>query len=331
VPHAVFDVFAGAGGMSLGFAVAGFDVVAAAECDRDACATFAKAHPGATVFDGDVGVLPRRVLRSLRDDVDVVIGGPPCQPWSGGGKRLGAADPRNGWPAFLRVLAEVRPAAFVAENVAGLASAARRPYLDALLAQLGDLGFTTTTKVVDAAAHGVPQTRRRLFLVGRRDVRSPFTWPEPSTARRAARACVDAAPYGEPNRSVVTYARRPDLRPDPYHGHLFNGGGRPIDLARPAPTLLASMGGNKTPWVDTLGLVPAYHGHLVAGGAPRCGAVAGARRITLGEAARLQTFADDVQFVGSRASCYRQIGNAVPPRLACTVARALIAVLDRHA
>jgi DNA (cytosine-5)-methyltransferase 1 len=325
----VFDVFAGAGGMSLGFAAAGCTVVAAADWDRDACATFAKAHPGATVFDGDAGMLPRRTLQSLRGDVDVVIGGPPCQPWSGGGKRLGADDPRNGWPAFLRVLAEVRPAAFVAENVAGLASAARRSYLDALLAQLRNLGFATSARVVDAAAHGVPQTRQRLFIVGQR-ARSAahFAWPAPSRVRRVAGDCVRATPYGEPNRSIVTYARRPDLRPDAYHGHLFNGGGRPIDRSRPAPTLLASMGGNKTPWVDTRGVVPAYHRHLAAGGAPREGIVDGARRITVEEAARLQTFADDVQFVGSRASCYRQIGNAVPPQLARVIAEALARSLD---
>jgi DNA (cytosine-5)-methyltransferase 1 len=328
VAHAVFDVFAGAGGMSLGFAAAGYTVVAAAEWDRDACATFAKAHPGATVFDGDAGMLPRRTLQSLRGDVDVVIGGPPCQPWSGGGKRLGAADPRNGWPAFLRVLADVRPVAFVAENVAGLASAARRSYLDALLAQVRDLGFATNARLVDAAVHGVPQTRRRLFMVGRRGRRGNFEWPAPSPRGRAAGDCVRATPYGEPNRSIVTYARHPDLRPDPYHGHLFNGGGRPIDLTRPAPTLLASMGGNKTPWVDTRSVVPAYHRHLAAGGAPRNGVVVGARRITVEEAARLQTFADDVQFVGSRASCYRQIGNAVPPQLAHVIAEALTTSLD---
>jgi DNA (cytosine-5)-methyltransferase 1 len=267
----------------------------------------------------------------LRDDVDLVIGGPPGQPWSGGGKRLGADDLRNGWPAFLRVLEAVRPAAFVAENVAGLAVATRRSYLDALLVDLDGLGYVATWRVLDAAAHDVPQTRRRLFLVGRRDPRRSFTWPAASVARRAAGTCLRVAPFGAPNRCVVTYALRPDLRPDPYHGHLFNGGGRPIDLARPAPTLLASMGGNKTPWVDTLDLVPAYHRHLCAGGAPRHGAVPGARRLTVAEAARLQGFADDVQFVGSRASCYRQIGNAVPPRLARAVAREVVAMLDAHA
>ena len=76
------------------------------------------------------------------------------------------------------------------------------------------------------------------------------------------------APAGTPNTAIVTYALHPSLRPSAYHGHLYNGGGRPIELTRPAPTMLASMGGNKTPWVDTLGIVPAYHAHLLAGGSP---------------------------------------------------------------
>jgi DNA (cytosine-5)-methyltransferase 1 len=90
----VLDVFAGAGGLSTGLAEAGFEVVGGVERDRDACETFAKAHPSAEVVEGDVGRVP---LRRWRDEVEVVAGGPPCQPWSTGGKRLGPADARDGW------------------------------------------------------------------------------------------------------------------------------------------------------------------------------------------------------------------------------------------
>jgi DNA (cytosine-5)-methyltransferase 1 len=220
----------------------------------------------------------------------------------------------------------VRPAAFVAENVAGLASATRHADLEQLLGCARDLRFHVVARVVNAADYGVAQNRRRLVIVGLRD--RPFRIPPPThgTGRRPPRPAgtvLSADGFGVPNRSVVTYARQPDLRPGPYDGHLFNGGGRPIDLSRPAPTLLASMGGNKTPWVDTLGVVPRYHAHLRAGGPARDGIVTGARRITVEEAACLQTFPGTVQFVGSRASCYRQVGNAVPPRLAEVFARSL--------
>lgn len=325
----VLDVFAGAGGLSTGLAEAGFEVVGGVERDRDACETFAKAHPSAEVVEGDVGRVP---LRRWRDEVEVVAGGPPCQPWSTGGKRLGPADARDGWPAYLRVLDEVRPRAFVAENVAGLASRARRAHLDALLGELAARGFVVTSRLVDAAGYGVPQHRHRLVVVGVRGgpgYRFPEAGYGPGRPRPwvAAGSVVGIEALGVPNPSAVTYARRPDLRADPYGGHLYNGGGRPLDLARPARTLLASMGGNKTPWVDTAGVVPGYHAHLVAGGQPRAGLVPGARRITVEEAALLQTFPPATAFAGARSSRYRQVGNAVPPALARAVGAALAAHL----
>jgi DNA (cytosine-5)-methyltransferase 1 len=319
------DIFSGAGGLSIGLEQAGFQIVAGAEWDRDACETFAKAHPAADVIEGDVNAVP---FRRWRDDVDVLVGGPPCQPWSTGGKRLGEADPRDGWPAFLRALSDVRPRAFVAENVAGFAVGARKERFGSLIRELEALGFRVVASVVNAADYGVPQRRRRLLIVGLRD--GPFEFPAASHGPGRALPWVPAGdfigtePIGVPNPSQVRFARSPDIRPNPYDGHVYNGGGRPIDLARPAPTLLASMGGNKTPWVDGNCVVPEYHAHLAAGGAPRAGVVPGARRITLEEAALLQTFPTGMQFAGTRSSCYRQIGNAVPPALAKVVGTSLI-------
>ena len=248
-----------------------------------------------------------------------------------GGKRLGADDPRDGWPAFLRVLREVRPRAFIAENVAGLGSGARNTHFRALVTELEDLRFAVTASVVNAADYGVPQKRRRLVLVGLRD--QGFVFPDPKFGPererpwRATGEFIGRDAIGTPNPSIVTYARCPDLRPNPYDGHVFNGGGRPIDLTRPAPTLLASMGGNKTPWVDTRGIVPEYHASLLAGGKPRTGRVPGARRITVDEAALLQTFPVGMYFAGPRSSCYRQIGNAVPPLLAREIGASLVTQL----
>jgi len=336
-PPAVIDLFAGAGGLSLGFAAAGFEAVAAVEVDADAAATFRKAHPGVDVHEGDICELD---LSPYRGHVAAVVGGPPCQPWSLGGLRRGHADPRDGTPQFARAVHEVGPDVFVMENVAGLVRGAARPAFERILAVLGGerpladllgdavgprdrLEYRVEARVLNAADHGVPQTRRRLFVVGVRPG-AAFAWPEPTHAGAhvPARAHVGVVARGEANPSIVTYAAAPSLRPDPYHGQVFNGGGRPIDPGRPAPTLLASMGGNKTPWVDTLGVVPDYHAHLRAGGAPRSGRVPGARRITVAEAAALQTFPPDLAFAGARSSQYRQVGNAVPPLLAAAVAGA---------
>ncbi|MGH9280350.1 MAG: DNA cytosine methyltransferase [Acidimicrobiales bacterium] len=324
------DIFSGAGGLSIGLEQAGFEIVAGAEWDRDACETFAKAHPAAEVIEGDVSAID---FRRWRDEVEVVVGGPPCQPWSTGGKRLGAEDPRDGWPGFLRALREVRPRAFIAENVAGFAAGARKAHFDALVAELRAIGFRLTAQVLNAADYGVPQKRQRMLIVGVRS--DDFAFPPPSFGPgrdrpwRAAGEVIGAEPIGVPNRSIVTYARSPDIRPNPYDGHVYNGGGRPIDLSRPAPTLLASMGGNKTPWVDTRCTVREYHAHLASGGEPLTGRVPGARRISVDEAALLQTFPPGMHFAGARSSCYRQIGNAVPPLLAQEVGTALAELLRR--
>jgi DNA (cytosine-5)-methyltransferase 1 len=324
-PIRVLDVFAGAGGLSLGLESAGAEIVAGVEIDPNACETFAKAHPSAEVIQGDVSLVPFATWQPL---VDVVVGGPPCQPWSTGGKRLGTADPRDGWPAFLEALREIKPVAFIAENVSGLAAGARKHHFHALTQSLQELGFLVTARVLNAADYGVPQRRLRLVIVGMRAGMFQFPMPGFGAAHgqpwRTAGEVIGPDAIGVPNRSIITYARRPEPRPSAYDGHVFNGGGRPIDLRKPAPTLLASMGGNKTPWVDTVGIVPEYHAHLLSGGTPRTGQVPGARRITVEEAALLQTFPPGMHFAGPRSSCYRQIGNAVPPLLAQAIGSELL-------
>jgi DNA (cytosine-5)-methyltransferase 1 len=321
----VLDLFAGAGGLSQGLEDAGLEVVAAAEWNPDALATYAKRHPAARLYPGDIAGID---FTEFRGSVDVVAGGPPCQPWSDGGKGLGHDDPRDGFPEFVRVVRQIMPRAFLIENVAGLTRGGKRPYFLRLLRNLEELGYDVDSQVLVAADYGVPQTRKRLFIVG---TTGAFAWPSAThgpgreRAWRAAGDVLDALDSaGEPNSSIVTYAKRPDLRPSPYDGLLFNGGGRPINLADLAPTMLASMGGNKTPWVDTRKIVAAYHAHLAAGGEPRTGIVPGARRITVAEAAALQTFPEEMEFAGPRSSQYRQVGNAVPPLLAREVARALV-------
>lgn len=328
------DLFSGAGGLSLGLGRSGMVPLAASEMDRDALATYVEAHAKyhigrpLSVFDGDIA---RHSFKSLRGQVAVVAGGPPCQPYSLGGLRRGVMDIRDGLPEFLRVVDEVQPDAFLMENVPGLAKGAQLPRLSLLLNELASLGFNVSWQVLHAADFGVAQRRQRLFIVGSR---APgFEWPTPTHGIGTRRAWIRASelldprtPMGVPNHSKVTYARTPDLRPSPWDGHLWNGGGRPINPDGLVPTLLASMGGNKTPWLDGGDVVPAYHQRLVSGGKPRTGPVPGARRITAEEAAVIQTFPADMPWAGPRSSRYRQIGNAVPIKLA----EAVGAALHRH-
>lgn len=324
----MLDIFAGGGGLSAGLTAAGFRVVGGIEFDRDAAETFRTHHPDADVRNEDI------MQVDLQDfvGVDVLAGGPPCQPFSIGGKRLAAEDPRNGFPQFLRAVEVLRPRAFLLENVHGAVLGERLSYYGSLIDALSRAGsgYTVQWQVLRAADYGVPQRRTRVVAIGLRRS-DPFVFPEPTHGPGRRRRWKAAGSVlrtdrilGESNPAIVTFARNPDTRPDPYDGQVFNGGGRPIDLARPAPTLLASMGGNKTPWVDTEGIVPKYHEHLINGGSPSEGLVPGARRITVDEAALLQTFPRKYGFAGKRSSQYRQVGNAVPPMLAEVIGAALL-------
>ena len=318
------DLFAGAGGLSLGLHEAGFETLMAIDNNEDACNTYRAALPGIRCETADARGFDFRPWKG----VDLVAGGPPCQPFSTGGLRYGSADNRDLLPTFVRVVNETDPRAFILENVPGLAST-HRDYLAQTLAPLFETYRIFGPVVVNAAAYGAPQSRRRLIVLGTRDKApelegglSPEQWASAGTV-------IGEKPIGEPNCSIVVYAKAPDLRPDPYHGQLFNGGGRPINLARPAPTILASAGGNKTHWIDLRNMVPAYHAFLLKGGRPRSGALHGARRITVAESALLQTFPAGMRFAGSRSSQYTQVGNAVPPRLGAVLGVAIREAIAR--
>jgi len=325
-PLPIVDLFAGAGGLSIGFRRAGLAPVAAVENDEDAAETYARQFDAELHVEDVNALLRTRLLRKLRHEVVAVVGGPPCQPWSQGGLGRGAKDPRDALPSFVEAVSQLKPPAFVLENSSGLDRGANKGRLTALARRLAALGYDVHSATLSAAEFGVPQNRRRLFVVGTR--RPGFAFPVPTHGPGRGQPWVTAGqfvgkrPLGEPNDSPVTYAKNPHVRPDPYGGLLWNGGGRPIKLSRPAPTILAS-GGNKTLWVDCARIVPDYHAHLQQGGRPRKGVVEGARRLTVDEAARLQGFPAYTRFHGSTSSCFEQVGNAVPPPLAAAVARAL--------
>lgn len=308
------DLFCGAGGLSLGLEAGGFQSVLGVDANVDAASTYRAAFPKAWIKAQSIDQIDFKQWRGI----DLVAGGPPCQPFSNGGLRLASRDCRDMLPQFVRAVNEARPKAFIMENVAGLLAPRNRGYLDAILGQFDDDYTLLPPRIINAADYGVPQKRLRLVVIGVRGGRVDFPAPTHVPGRQVSAGTVLRRDHciGEANPSKVVYARTPDLRPSPYAGHLFNGGGRAINLDLPAPTILASAGGNKTHFVDQLELVPAYHKHLWDGGRPRRGSLDGARRLTVRESALLQTFPETMQFAGSRSSQYTQIGNAVPPRLA---------------
>lgn len=338
VPRGSFDtqptvvsLFSGCGGLDIGFRWAGFQSIWANDIDPVALETYRGVLPGHEVVPGDVSRLRDRPQRGA---ADLVIGGPPCQGFSVAG-RMDPNDPRSRhvW-TFLEVVNQVRPKAFVMENVKALAVNKRwSGLLDALFARAREMGYDPRLYLLNASEFGVPQARERMFLVGIDEDYGCHIPPTAESHQLTLRSALKSLPpYGEPGndslcKAKITIARAPVLRRSPWAGMLFNGAGRPMDLDRPAPTLPASMGGNKTPIIDQEQLdsgsapwVVDYHAHLWGGGTPWDNVPSRLRRITVEEAAAIQTFPRGMRWAGPQSAIFRQIGNAVPPEMAYRVA-----------
>jgi DNA (cytosine-5)-methyltransferase 1 len=352
------DVFAGAGGLSHGLAQGGFRIVAAVENDPQAADTYALSHPGVHVVVADTTTLDAAMLvPRLRAPLDLLAGGPPCQGFSIKGQRRGD-HPGNAMLAeMVRLARELRPRAVLIENVVGLLSLAGGYYFDRLVTDLErvDLGdgrrYTVDYRVLNAAEFRVPQQRRRLFTVAT----APgvdFRWPAPSTRPGdislwdaigdLPTATVDpgerttypspaiVSPYALALRSTMTHVtchhtkRLEEKRQQRLRAldqgqnatHLPIGlaaGGHETKYRRlrphsPSPTVTAHMGKDLSDFIH-----PYEH-----------------RTLTVREAARLQGFPDDVEFLGSQAAQFRQVGNAVPAPLAQALARELARAIRRY-
>lgn len=343
------SLFSGAGGMDAGFAAAGFEIVLANDIDPVACETFRRNH-GDVIVEGDMRAL--MPLASRLHGIDVVFGGPPCQGFSVAGK-MDADDERNRLIRdFISFVGVVRPRAFVCENVKALAFLSRwRRIRERLIQTAEAMDYDTALVILNSADFGVPQARERMFLIGfdkRVFGANPFLKAKlesllesckesPPTIRQVVKRLGRA---GTPKNSRIckariTYAKVPVLRRSPYAGMLFNGAGRPLPADGFSSTLPASMGGNKTPIVDeseifdgAASFIEDYHARLMRGGKPSKGdAPKRLRRLTVDECLAIQTFPQGYQLAGSQSAIFRQIGNAVPCKLAEAVARSVAQVL----
>lgn len=338
-PYTAISLYSGAGGLDLGFSRAGFVVKWAIDHDPFAVQTYnTNLEPYAVC--GDV----LKVDPPFGVDPTLVIGGPPCQGFSVIG-RMDPNDPRSQHvDHFFDVVEELSPRAFVMENVKALGESPRWAHVrERLLERAEQLGYEPRLFVLNAQDYGVPQSRERMFLIGVRGAVPAL--PEPTTVDSppTVRSALERLPrFGQPGNDASCAARvvpasNPIMRPTAHRGSLlFNGSGRPLHLDAPAKTIPASMGGNATPILDQDELehgaepwVVAYHRRLQEGKPPVKRAPARLRRVTVQEAAALQSFPPEWQFAGPRVAQYRQVGNAVPPVLAEAVARAVYRVLDK--
>lgn len=357
------DLFAGAGGLSLGFEAAGFDVVAAVEIDPIHCAAHKFNFPHtATICKSVIDVTGDEIRNRAaigKKEIDVVFGGAPCQGFSLIGKRA-MDDPRNQLVHhFVRLVKELRPKYFVFENVKGLTVGTHRQFLQEIVEAFQECGYELQLpyKVLNAADFGVPQSRHRLFLMGtRKGLRLP-TYPEPS-GRATVKQAIGDLPEAEsfPELMNRDWVKAKFGRPSPYAAVLRGKTADPKDFSYPRAfdaSLLTSstltvhtelskkrfaetLNGENEPVSRFLKLNPdGVCNTLRAGTASDRGAFTSPRPIhpssprviTVREAARLHSYPDWFRFHATKWHGFRQIGNSVPPYLARAVASQLIEAL----
>lgn len=335
------SLFTGCGGLDFGFEAAGFDTRVAVEIDERCVATL-KSNRKWPVIAKDIGLVATPELLAVAGlevgDVDMLIGGPPCQPFSkagfwatGSSKRLD--DPRaTTLDHYLRVLEEAKPRAFLLENVEGLGFRGKDEGLgrirDALAAINMRIGtrYCANVAVLNAADFGVPQLRRRLFVIGARDG-SDFFFPNPTHQQTSAGrpdlrwltawdAFWDLSDQSKQELAVKGKwaALLPSIpEGQNYLWHTDRGGGEPLfGWRRRFWSFLLKLAKNQPAWTLAAQPGPATGPFHWTG-----------RRLSMREMARLQTFPDDVDILGSVADVQRQIGNAVPSLLAEVLARAV--------
>jgi len=330
-------LFSGAGGMDVGFIKAGFKVIAANEIDSHACNTYRKNHPESKLIEGCIDANIDKIAKFK--GVDIVFGGPPCQGFSVAGK-MDSSDPRSKLVfSFADVVGLLKPKAFVMENVKALGKLSKfQPVRDELFERMQKLGYSVSLVILNAKDYGVPQSRERTFIIGFLNSNalvdeSDFSHykKKAPTLREAIGHLGKAGTTNNPTvtKAKITLAKKPVLRKSPYAGMLFNGQGRPLNPDAWSSTLPASMGGNRTPIIDEAHLydghpswVEDYHERITNNKvipdfkeAPKR-----LRRLTIHEAAILQTFPNNYVFEGPQSRVFSQLGNAVPCDLANVVA-----------
>lgn len=298
----VVSLFSGAGGLDLGFKMAGHDIIWANDVYEDAVETYRK-NLGDHILCADIMTVPTSEI----PDCDIVIGGFPCQGFSVANVKRHVDDERNIlYKQLIRVIREKNPKFFLAENVKGLTNLAKGQVFQMILSDFSSLGYHVSAKILNAADFGVPQTRQRVIIVGvRNDIPFEYHYPDPTNSRTGA----DGLPKWVSVSQALANIPDPDL-PNNLFNHEyskyklnFNGylGHRKLDPYKPAPTVTA-RGDNKG------GVVILPHPNAE-------------RRMSCRELATIQSFPLSYEFFGNRSSVYRQIGNAVPPLLGYAVAK----------
>lgn len=334
--HTFIDLFSGCGGLSLGFEMAGFVGILAIDNWKDALNTYAYNHKNTRTLCGDLATLdPYKIKEEYGiSDVDLIIGGPPCQGFSVAGKRI-IEDERNKlYKSFVEFVGCFRPKAFVMENVPNILSIGNGIVKDSIIKDFEDLNYKVSVEIITASNYGVPQNRRRAVFVGLKDGKD-FVFPEPLKTEKVTsfealsdlpeNSIIDGSPYPtEPTCDFQRYARRCSTGVYNHDITIHN------DKTKEIIALVPDGGNYKSlpvefqqtrkvhiAWTRLCSSKPSitidtghrHHFHYKWNRIP-----------TVRESARIQSFPDDFIFTCSKTSQYKQVGNAVPPLMAKAIA-----------
>lgn len=289
----VLDLFAGCGGLSLGFEAAGFKTIGY-EMNPDAAQTYNNNLQGTCHTE-------KLDLDFKYPKAQIIIGGPPCQPFSVGGNQQGIHDSRNGFPIFIDAIKKVKPKIFLFENVRGLLYS-NKWYFEIILSELKELGYEIEFQLLNAVNYGIPQNRERLVVVGHN---SSFAFPEIQNKKNTVGDAIGDLMNTIPADSKFLTASQ-DVYIKNYEIASKCINPRDLYADRPARTLTCR---NLSAATGDMQRVKLPDGRR--------------RRLIISEAKRLQSFPDNFIFSGNETSQFYQIGNAVPPLMAYKIALAI--------
>ncbi|RLL43912.1 DNA cytosine methyltransferase [Oceanobacillus piezotolerans] len=348
----IIDLFCGSGGLSYGFNLAGYNTLLGIDNDKAAIKTFEENHKGSKGICGDITkITTEEILEAVEgQEIDIIVGGPPCQGMSLAGPRK-LQDPRNKlYLSFIDKVRDIQPKAFVIENVPGMISLFKGAIKDSIIEEFEKLGYTVNYQILNAADYGVPQTRKRVFFVGLKDGER-FSFPEQEILFEndwiTAEQAISDLPLLEselgediqgyicpPQNDFQEYCRKES---DVVYNHI---GTNHNEQTKKIISLVPEGGNYKNlpeeyrntrkfnvAWTRYHSKKPAltidtghrHHFHYKANRVP-----------TVRENARFQSFPDHFIFYGNKTEQSRQVGNAVPPLLAKSIAEQLLQLLDKE-
>jgi len=307
----VISTFSGCGGSSLGYKLAGFNIILAVEWNENAIKTYKKNFPDAQIYHGDINKLKVRKVKEIagikEKELDVLDGSPPCQGFSMAGKRVLKDNRNNLYQEYLRLLEGLKPKVFVMENVKGLITGKMKLVFTEILKEMKSIGYEVQAKLMNSKYYNVPQSRERVIFIGvRKDLNIKPSHPKPQNKPITVRQALKDVNNEKWELDWVNHIKNSSIYPRikrmPQGGNYsdYNPTGSGFTLQRinydkPCPTIMKTVCHS----ASSDGLIHPEKN----------------RKLTISEIKKLHSFPDDFKFIGNFTDQWARIGNSVPPNM----------------